>query len=61
MTLIQNLEAYLAGSSRYPYVVHGASGSGKTSIMAIAAQRAWELHSGKAIVILRYISLKTAL
>ena len=49
----QQVETYLVGSSRYPLVVHGHSGCGKTSVMAVAAQRAWELYKGKAIVILR--------
>ena len=55
----QQVESFLVGSSTHPLVIHGSSGCGKTSIMAMAAHRAWELHKGKAVVILRWVSLIT--
>ena len=35
------------------YVIHGASGCGKTSLMAKVAQEAWEAQGSKGVVILR--------
>jgi ABC-type molybdenum transport system ATPase subunit/photorepair protein PhrA len=37
-----------------PLVIHGQSGSGKTSLMAMIAKNSFDWFDGKATVVLRY-------
>ncbi|XP_076472592.1 NACHT domain- and WD repeat-containing protein 1-like [Babylonia areolata] len=53
---LERTQAYL--KDRNPgrvLVIHGKSGSGKTSIMAMAARQACKQHKGKGIVVLRFL------
>ncbi|XP_071110787.1 NACHT and WD repeat domain-containing protein 2-like [Haliotis cracherodii] len=52
---LQEIRSYLVGSSRQPFILHGTSGSGKTSIMATAATSAWDTLKSKAAIITRFI------
>ena len=51
----QKMKQYVLGMSNEPLVLHGTSGSGKTSIMAMATKEAWRWFKGKATIVLRYV------
>ncbi|CAC5359591.1 NACHT domain- and WD repeat-containing protein 1 [Mytilus coruscus] len=44
---------YIKSDKRHPLVIHGESGSGKTSLMAMIAKKANEWLGGKATVVIR--------
>ncbi len=50
---MQQLEAYVRGKTDAPFVVHGKSGCGKTSLMAVTARKAWAWLQEKPVIILR--------
>lgn len=50
---LQNIKDYVLGNSKEPLVVHGESGCGKTSIMALAAREAFSWIHGNGMVIMR--------
>ncbi|XP_070204069.1 uncharacterized protein [Littorina saxatilis] len=53
---LNRVSAYLQNEdSRQVFVIHGKSGSGKTSIVAMAASEASRLQQGKGVVILRFL------
>ena len=41
--------------SNEPLVLHGSSGSGKTSVMAMIAKEAWSSMKSKPAIVLRFI------
>ena len=47
------MKSYILGDSDQPLVVHGPSGIGKTSLMAMAACRVKEWTDGKSALIAR--------
>ena len=51
--IFQHIKDYIAGFSDVPYVVHGSSGSGKTSLMAMAASqsREWTNQDGTVVIL----------
>ncbi|XP_067662735.1 NACHT and WD repeat domain-containing protein 2-like [Haliotis asinina] len=49
------ISKYLKGTSRTPFIVHGQSGCGKTSIVAMAATLALKSFNRKAGVVIRFI------
>ncbi|XP_019645210.1 PREDICTED: NACHT domain- and WD repeat-containing protein 1-like [Branchiostoma belcheri] len=51
---IREIESYLNGEVTQPLVIHGESGCGKTSVMAVAAQTASKME-GERAVILRFL------
>ncbi|XP_064598836.1 uncharacterized protein LOC135465527 [Liolophura sinensis] len=55
--MLETIKAYILGTSRSPLVVHGSSGSGKTSVMAKAAMSAksWVDGGSKGVIILRFL------
>ncbi|XP_071144810.1 NACHT and WD repeat domain-containing protein 2-like [Mytilus edulis] len=46
---------YIKSDKRHPLVIHGESGSGKTSLMAMIAKKANEWLDGKATVVIRFL------
>lgn len=52
--ILANIEKYLSESCGIPLVVHGVSGSGKSALMAQAAENAWISFPGSEVVV-RYI------
>ncbi|KAK3103292.1 hypothetical protein FSP39_018264 [Pinctada imbricata] len=53
--ILEKIKAYILGESTQPLVLHGPSGIGKTSIMAMAASKVKEWTDGKAALIMRFI------
>lgn len=53
MFLFQAVHNYIKSDKRHPLVIHGESGSGKTSLMAMIAKKANEWLDGKATVVIR--------
>ena len=53
--LLQVAKDYILGMSNEPLVLHGSSGSGKTSVMAMIAKEAWSWMKSKPAIILRFI------
>lgn len=51
---LQKIKDYVLGDSKEPLVVHGESGCGKTSIMALAAREAFSWIHGNGMVIMRW-------
>ena len=49
----QKIKEYVLGDSKQPLVVHGESGCGKTSIMALAAEEAFHWLHGNGMVVMR--------
>ncbi|KAJ8304435.1 hypothetical protein KUTeg_018018 [Tegillarca granosa] len=52
---LQQIKEYVLGPIDQPFVIHGSSGCGKTSIMAMAAQKTWEWLEGKVGIVLRFV------
>ena len=52
--LLQDIEEYVRGPSQYPLVIHGKSGCGKTSVIALAAKAISEWMDKKCCICLRY-------
>lgn len=52
---LQKIKAYVLGDNKEPLVIHGESGCGKTSIMALAAKEAYFWIHGKGMVIARRV------
>lgn len=50
----QKIKDYVLGDSKEPLIVHGESGCGKTSIMALAAREAFSWIHGNGMVIMRW-------
>ncbi|XP_063410138.1 NACHT and WD repeat domain-containing protein 2-like isoform X2 [Mytilus trossulus] len=46
---------YIKSDKRHPLVIHGESGSGKTSLMAMIAKKTNEWLDGKATVVIRFL------
>jgi chromosomal replication initiation ATPase DnaA len=44
----------MLSKKNHPLVIHGQSGSGKTSLMAMIAKNSFDWFEGKATVVLRY-------
>lgn len=54
-TIRQTIAAYLAGGGRHPLVIYGASGTGKSALLAQASAEARARHSDAALLV-RFIS-----
>ncbi len=52
---MQVIDVYLKSMSQCPLIIVGQSGSGKTSLMAMAAKRAWDVHGGQVAVVHRFV------
>ncbi|CAH1777750.1 unnamed protein product [Owenia fusiformis] len=52
---LHSIADYITSSNTQPYVLYGTSGSGKTSILAKAAQTVWRKLDGYACLILRFL------
>lgn len=50
----QKIKAYLEGTSNLPFVVHATSGSGKTTVLAMAASKTKSWLSANVSVVVRY-------
>lgn len=50
----QKIKAYLEGTSNLPFVVHATSGSGKTTVLAMAASKTKAWLSANVSVVVRY-------
>lgn len=53
--IVKKIKDYVLGDSKEPLVVHGESGCGKTSIMALAAREAFSWIHGNGMVIMRFL------
>ena len=51
--VLQTFERYLKGSSCLPLIVYGGSGSGKTSLVAMAARASWDWMEGAGALVYR--------
>ena len=49
--IFQFIESYLTGESTAPLVVHGESGCGKTSIVAMAAKVAQKVFTDQVTIV----------
>lgn len=54
VTFFQKIKAYLEGTSNLPFVVHATSGSGKTTVLAMAASKTKAWLSANVSVVVRY-------
>ncbi|XP_022797421.1 NACHT domain- and WD repeat-containing protein 1-like isoform X3 [Stylophora pistillata] len=52
---VEEIEDYVRGPSRYPLVIHGKSGCGKTAVIAMAAKSISELLDQKGCICLRFL------
>ncbi|KAL5015965.1 hypothetical protein ScPMuIL_005554 [Solemya velum] len=52
---LKEIQDYMKSDSGEALVVHGESGCGKTSILAMAAQQSWSWLKGKGSVVLRFL------
>ncbi|XP_076106889.1 NACHT domain- and WD repeat-containing protein 1-like isoform X1 [Mytilus galloprovincialis] len=52
---LEAVHTYLKSDKKHPLVIHGESGSGKTSLMAMIAKKANEWFDGKATVVIRFL------
>ncbi|KAK3583746.1 hypothetical protein CHS0354_022778 [Potamilus streckersoni] len=52
---LKKIKDYITGKSREVFVVHGQSGSGKTSILAMTARDIKKRTSGTAVLLLRFL------
>ena len=53
--VVEKIQQYVQSSALHPLVLHGKSGSGKTSVMAIAAKQMQGWISGESFVIVRFL------
>lgn len=55
--ILARIKGYLMNPAAHPFIVHGDSGSGKTSIMAVAASKvlAWFPKKTKPVLIVRFL------
>lgn len=53
--VVAKIQQYVQSSALHPFVLHGKSGSGKTSVMAIAAKQMRGWISGESFVIVRFL------
>lgn len=53
--IVKKIKDYVLGDSKEPLIVHGESGCGKTSIMALAAREAFSWIHGNGMVIMRFL------
>ncbi|XP_052105636.1 NACHT domain- and WD repeat-containing protein 1-like isoform X2 [Mytilus californianus] len=53
--ILKRIKAYVTGNSENPLVIHGFSGCGKTSIMAMAAKLTKSIWKKQAVVLCRFI------
>lgn len=54
VSFFQKIKAYLEGTSNLPFVVHATSGSGKTTVLAMAASKTKAWLSANVSVVVRY-------
>ncbi|XP_052082166.1 uncharacterized protein LOC127719866 isoform X2 [Mytilus californianus] len=52
---LEAVHNYIKSDKRHPLVIHGESGSGKTSLMAMIAKKANDWLDGKATVVIRFL------
>uniref|UniRef100_K1Q937 Uncharacterized protein n=1 Tax=Magallana gigas TaxID=29159 RepID=K1Q937_MAGGI len=52
---LQKIKAYLEGTSSLPFVVHATSGSGKTTVLAMAASKTKAWLSANVSVVVRFV------
>ncbi|XP_076085339.1 NACHT and WD repeat domain-containing protein 2-like [Mytilus galloprovincialis] len=52
---LEAVQDYIMSEKRHPLVIHGESGSGKTSLMAMIAKKANEWLDWKATVVIRFL------
>lgn len=53
-SFFQKIKAYLEGTSNLPFVVYATSGSGKTTVLAMAASKTKSWLSANVSVVVRY-------
>uniref|UniRef100_K1PUT9 NACHT and WD repeat domain-containing protein 1 n=1 Tax=Magallana gigas TaxID=29159 RepID=K1PUT9_MAGGI len=53
--IVKKIKDYVLGDSMEPLIVHGESGCGKTSIVALAAREAFSWIHGNGMVIMRFL------
>ena len=51
--MFQKIKNYVLGDSREILLVHGETGCGKTSVMALAAKQAWSWLDGVRSIVIR--------
>lgn len=58
VSFFQKIKAYLEGTSSLPFVVHATSGSGKTTVLAMAASKTKAWLSANVSVVVRYVATR---
>lgn len=58
--LLEDIRQYIAGPDPHPFVIYGPAGSGKSAVVARAAELAEEEHQGKAEVAIRFVGATPA-